>query len=172
MSVTASALTLIHPLSQSPAERRDLTEISMYVGANGRHAPAVWFRLLREALSDICNHEGSAAAMGLERGTKNEHLHFQIIIRMMTVWPMYKKQLVDYLKHRLCILKGSGMRCKIEPREFKNQTWKFMIGYVQKDKGRSHYKFWSKNINADELEAGIRSYDLVCVVCLLCTIYQ
>ena len=50
---------------------------------------------------------------------------------------------------------------KIGLKLFTGQTWSYMLGYCQKDRGQSHFRFWSINVSDRELEVGDRTYKRV-----------
>jgi hypothetical protein len=61
-----------------------MTEISWYVGGMGQHAPIRWFTNLITAFTLICNHEGSATVVSMERGDRRKLLHIQGASRFIT----------------------------------------------------------------------------------------
>ena len=138
-----------------------MLEISIYVGALGHHAPLAWWGFLISALTALCNHRGSAAAMSKERGDRRRLLHYQIVLRIITL-EMYKELLRKFIKQRLNILPNGNVRCKIGISYFKDgQTWPYMLGYVQKDQGQPHYELWTKEVTGAELINGRQQYELV-----------
>ena len=138
-----------------------MLEISIYVGALGHHAPLAWWGFLISALTALCNHPGSAAAMSKERGDRRRLLHYQIVLRIITV-EMHKESLRKFIKQKLNILPNGNVRCKIGLTFFKDgQTWPYMLGYVQKDEGQPHYELWTKEVTQAELSNGHQQYQLV-----------
>ena len=138
-----------------------MMEISMYVGALGHHAPQAWYGFLITALTLLCDHDGSAAAMSKERGDRRRLLHYQIVLRIITL-EIHKESLRKFIKSKLNILPGGNVRCKIGITFFKDgQTWPYMLGYVQKDRGQPHYGLWTKDVTNQELIDGRQQYDLV-----------
>ena len=88
-----------------------MLEISMYVGALGHHAPLAWWGFLISALTALCNHPGSAAAMSKERGDRRRLLHYQIVLRIITV-EMHKESLRKFIKQKLNILPNGNVRLR------------------------------------------------------------
>ena len=137
-----------------------MMEWSIYVGAMGSHAPLRWWPLLIACLTALCDHDGSAAAMGCERGDKRRLIHFQITLRLLMI-EANKELLRRFIRAALNILPGSNIRVKIGLKLFTGQTWSYMLGYCQKDRGQSHFRFWSINVSDRELEVGDRTYKRV-----------
>ena len=140
-----------------------LVEISGYVSGVGRHAPYSWWRWLKAAFEQICSaHADHACAVGYEKGERNGHLHYQFVLRIYTEFEIYKTKIVNFIKRHLGILPGGGQKCRVQMELFRGQEWSFMLGYVQKDEGRTHYRFWcTSNITSAELEAGKKHYKAV-----------
>ena len=141
-------------------QNRSLIEISWYCGAMGQHAPIRWFLNLIVCFTAICNHAGSATAMSIERGDRKQLQHIQGVSRFITS-EAYKDQFRAFMKRHLGILTGGNIRCKIGINYFSGQTWENMLGYVQKDEGKPHYRFWSIGVTEAERRAGVASYQLV-----------
>ena len=144
-----------------------MTEISWYVGGMGQHAPIRWFTNLITAFTLICNHEGSATVMSMERGDRRKLLHIQGVSRFITS-ETYKEQFKNFIRRHLGILTGGNIRCKIGIRYFSGQSWEYMLGYVQKDEGQPHYRLWSVGVTPAEMRKGRDNYSLVRRPVLLC----
>ena len=142
-----------------------LNEYSIYVGAMGQHAPLRWMGFLQGALEKICNHEGSAAAMGQERGDKKRLIHYQIVLRLVCQSGQSTHEKIRlFLRKHLGILPGGNVKVKIGVTQFGvNQSWLYMLGYVQKDSAQTHYKFWSMNVDPADCERGKAEYKSVSV---------
>ena len=122
-----------------------LLELTWYTGALGRDAPYVWFDRTSAAwrMADgMCSADsGLQTMMSYERGERKELGHVQGISRCLTHEGL-KERIRRWM--RLALLLASGMyRAKIGFAFFTGRTWKFMGGYVQKDKGKPHYRFFA-----------------------------
>ena len=105
--------------------------------------------------------------MSIERGDRKQLQHIQGVSRFITS-ETHKDQFRAFMKRHLGILTGGNIRCKIGINYFSGQTWENMLGYVQKDDGKPHYRFWSIGVTENERRAGVASYQLVsdCAVSL------
>ena len=85
---------------------------------------------------------------------------------MMTVARI--DRLRAFIRSHLGLVQGGNIRCKIGITPFSGQTWRYMCGYIQKDRRFSHHQFWQIGISYAELIAGRADYDTVSsgVVCL------
>jgi hypothetical protein len=122
-----------------------LLEMTWYIGALGHDAPYVWFDRISaawRAAVDMCGDgSGAQTMMAYERGERKELGHLQGISRCLTHEGL-KERIRRWM--RLALLLASGMyRAKIGFAFFTGQTWEFMGGYVQKDKGKPHYRFFA-----------------------------
>ena len=111
-------------------------------------------------LTVICDHEGSAWAMGQERGDQRQHQHCQFIIRLVTT-VQFMAKLRHYIRRCIGVLHGDNQRCKVSVQLFSNQSWSRMLGYCQKDQGQPHYRFAKYGVSDDEAAAGIDQYQSV-----------
>ena len=83
---------------------------------------------------------GAQTMMPYERGERKELGHIQGISRALTHEGL-KERIRRWM--RMALLLASGIyRAKIGFAFFTGQTWAFMGGYVQKDKGKPHYRFF------------------------------
>ena len=122
-----------------------LLEMAWYIGALGHDAPYAWFDRISAAWRiavDMCGDgSGAQTMMSYERGERKELGHVQGISRCLTHEGL-KERIRRWM--RLALLLASGMyRAKIGFAFFTGQTWEFMGGYVQKDKGKPHYRFFA-----------------------------
>ena len=122
-----------------------LLEMAWYIGALGHDAPYVWFDRIsaawRAAVGMCGAGSGAQTTMAYERGERKELGHVQGISRCLTHEGL-KERIRCWM--RLALLLASGMyRAKIGFAFFTGQTWEFMGGYVQKDKGKPHYRFFA-----------------------------
>jgi len=79
--------------------------------------------------------------MPYERGERKELGHVQGTSRALAHEGL-KERIRRWM--RLALLLASGMyRAKIGFAFFTGQTWEFMGGYVQKDKGKPHCRFFA-----------------------------
>ena len=134
-----------------------ILEFSGYCGAQGHHAPLRWFDWLEECFTSLCDHDGSAFALGQERGDRRRLLHFQWILRIITTEANIER-LRRHIRNALHIVPGANMRCKISIKLFNNQSWNYMLGYCQKDSGQAHYRFAKYGVTNQETEQGRQEY--------------
>jgi hypothetical protein len=120
-----------------------LLEISWYVSACGHHVPWGWFNLVANAFKAAVDKTGDRGQllMAYERGERKELGHLQGIARLLT-HESFKDKLRRWL--RAALLLSTGMyRAKIGLVFFTGQEWEHMGGYVQKDSGKAHYRFYA-----------------------------
>ena len=120
-----------------------LLEISWYVSACGNHVPWGWFNLVANASKAAVDNTGERGQlmMAYERGKRKELGHLQGIARLLT-----HKSCTEKLRKwvRAALLLATGMcRAKMDLVFFTGHEWEHMGGYVQKDSGKAHYRFFA-----------------------------
>jgi hypothetical protein len=79
--------------------------------------------------------------MSYERGERKEYGHLQGVTRIMT-----HVSLKDRIRKWMCaalLLGTSQYRAKVGLTFFTGQDWTYMGGYIQKDQGKPHYRFFA-----------------------------
>ena len=119
--------------------------MTWYIKKLGYDVPYVWFDRISAAFRmtvGMCDaNSGAQKMMPYERGERKELGHVQGISRLLTHEGL-KERIRRWM--RLALLLASGMyRAMIGFAFFTGQTWEFMGGYVQKDKGKPHYRFFA-----------------------------
>jgi len=121
-----------------------LLEISWYIVAMGTNAPLSWFDLISTAWENAINKCGSPSSqvmMSYERGERKEYGHFQGITRTMTHVSL-KDRIRKWMRAAL-LLGTSQYRVKVGLTFLTGQEWTYMGGYIQKDQGKPHYRFFA-----------------------------
>ena len=134
-----------------------LIELSGYCGGCGHHAPLAWFNWLVNCFTGLCDHDGSAFAIGQERGDRRRLIHFQWMLRLVTSLDKIER-LRRHIRDHLNIPAGGNMKCKIQIKPFRNQSWSYMLGYCQKDSNETHYRFAKFGVTDQEAEQGRQDY--------------
>ena len=91
----------------------------------------------------------------LERGDRRQRLHIQGIAEFESS-PAAKEAIVAGMKTAMGVMRG--MKCKVDFNPFKTQKWDHMVGYIQKDEGKPHYRLYALGISGTELREGKRAY--------------
>ena len=121
-----------------------LLEISWYIVAMGTNAPLAWFDLICTAWENAiikCGSPSSQVMMSYERGERKEYGHLQGITRIMTHVSL-KDRIRKWMRAAL-LLGTSQYRAKVGLTFFTGQDWTYMGGYIQKDQGKPHYRFFA-----------------------------
>jgi hypothetical protein len=126
----------------------------------GQHAPIRWFLNLVVFHGDLQSRGLGDGDVYRARGSQAASEHIQGASRFVTS-EAHKDQFRAFMKRHLGILAGGNIQCRIGINYFSGQTWENMLGYVQKDEGKPHYRFWSIGVTEAERRAGVASYQLV-----------
>ena len=120
-----------------------LLEILWYVSACGHHVPWNSFNLVANAFKAAVDKTGDRGQlmMAYERGERQELGHLQSIAHLLAHGP-YKEKLRRWLRAAL-LLSTDMFRAKIGLVFFTGQEWEHMGGYVQKDPGKAHYRYFA-----------------------------
>jgi hypothetical protein len=121
-----------------------LLEISWYIVAMGTNAPLAWFDLICTAWENAiikCGSPSSQVMMSYGRGERKEYGHLQGITRIMAHVSL-KDRIRKWMRASL-LLGTSQYRVKVGLTFFTGQDWTYMGGYIQKDSGKPHYRFFA-----------------------------
>ena len=149
---------LPHASTASPpvdpvALRRSLPvlEISMTVARRSEHVFPAWCDAVYRFINEYCE----AGGVALERGKRNERLHCQIMLRLH--WePDKLDQLKEIVRNYCGIRRGDGVNSVIEAHIFgEGQNWVAMLGYLHKDRLKSHWRVLLKGVTDQEVQEGI-----------------
>ena len=120
-----------------------LLEISWCVSACGHHVPWGWFNLVAYAFKAAVDKTGERGQlmMAYERGERKQLGHLQGIERLLA-HESHKEKLRRWLRAAL-LLSTDMYRAESGLVFFTGQEWEHMGGYVQKDSGKAHYRFFA-----------------------------
>lgn len=135
--------TRTETLFGSDVINNSLLELTWYVSALGHHVPREWFGRLfaawKCAIQSCPDDANCQVMMAYEKGERKELGHLQGITRILTHESLLVR-IRAWMKAALLTNTGA-YRSKVSVAFFTGQTWDFMGGYVQKDKGKPHYMF-------------------------------
>lgn len=131
-----------------------MCEISMSVSRLKHHVAPAWATLLHGWMKAQCE----ASCLTLEKGGRHEHLHCQVILRLR--WdPNDLEGLKKEIKKVLAVRRGDGSGCRIELHIFRaGQEWETMLGYLHKDREKTHFQAFKHNIDEQAITRGIAEW--------------
>eukprot|EP00854_Cymbomonas_tetramitiformis_P031934 gene31934-40316_t len=143
----------------------DLQSYSVFLGTANRDIPSCWLDQYKVGILDVCEaSEGVSGAVALERGARKNSLHAQsfITIRALREKPG-EKQIRDVIKAVLNITSTDGAKVTVK-KFIEGQTEIYMLGYVQKDFGKPHYRILhTSDITEIMLADARRQYNTISV---------
>ena len=130
----------VRPTPPPPGDEFYPPVVNMFSITSGilrQNCPSIWLEA-HKCFAEFC----SAPWFGfsLELGTRKEHLHVQGVMKCR--YPGNKdaiKQLTTHLKGFLHTVPGDNSRILIKLCHT-GQTDQYMLGYIQKDKGQTHFQ--------------------------------
>jgi hypothetical protein len=138
-------------------EHFELTYWSLTLAVRGGHIPDNWFERAQCWLNEYCE-EGAVA---VEAGGRAKHLHVQGILGMHAKTDKESHaRLVRFFREYVPIARGSKGTVQCKPIQ-RTQTFDLMLGYVQKDEGRPHYKVHFKNVDEARAAAARKAHQSV-----------
>lgn len=102
--------------------------------------------------------EGLHGAFSLERGENEEHLHLQGVVRSRNACAnVMSRRVKAFLSTQHMDMNTHKVKCN-GVKGHEGYTYTFMLGYIQKDKGKTHYKMVTNNVIDEELSKGWDAY--------------